>query len=483
VTPFHRPDASRVRGMAALALAVLAAACADAPTQSSAPAPAPLMQGSAGGFRGEWQFPIPENSVPGRLNSTPTSIVVPRAGVYRVRVQGTVMVTNNPEYPGPCDVDGTPTAALGTFGPQGFVTPFRQRVMQARVSTEPIDFQGYNLGLAAVDSQTIEREVYLAAGQQLHADWTGYPGSVSCSSPDGLGATIAYYLFSGGFTLTVTEVVQQQPATLVLECNGARGAVSVERGASLSCAARTEPAGGQVTDARWTFRDTQGDGPAITGPAGQNTWSGPMVVGGTVTLAAKVNGDEQSATAAVTVTKRAWRDVLPERRTVHCPAAGVADCPLNVPLVHDMDVGQTRVRWRILPRGRRITAGPNTGWNYFSGTEGALEFYDYFTYLNSELLNPRSRLFRGGCTQSNVTSWVIRHEDVHVGKISGYVDRNRLNPLVEEVVAYGDDAFRQARDRITARVRQMTSNLGDPKHQDNDYPPDPCNLGLRPNPS
>jgi hypothetical protein len=484
VTPLYRPDASRVRGMAALALAVLAAACADAPTQAPASAPSPLMQGSSGGFRAEWTFPLPENSYPGRLSSTPTSIVVPRTGLYRVRVQGTVTVVNNPEYPGPCDVDGVPTAALGTFGPMGWLTPapFRQRVMVARVNTEPIGFHGYNLGLAEVNSQTIEREVYLPAGQQLHADWTGYPGVVSCSTPDGAGATIPYYLFSGGFTLTVTEVVQQQ-ATLVLECNGARGAVSVERGAALDCQAKAEPEGAVVTDARWTFQDTPGDGPAITGPAGQNAWSGPMVVGGTINLAAKVNGQEQSATAAVTVTKRAWRDELPELRTVYCPAAGVARCLLQNPPVYDKDMGYTALGpGEFTVSGVLVQSGPNTGWHYIPGAQGPIRFTRFTTYLNVVLQDPDNRLFRGGCSATRVTQWIREHENVHVRKFQRAIDQQRMNPELDDVVAFSDTDFQRALRRANARIVSLLSDIGDGNHSDNDYPADPCNLPLRPNP-
>jgi hypothetical protein len=466
-----------LRVLRLLAAALTAGACADSPSQ---PVPTPVTARFAAGETpvGQFVIPNPVNSNQSSLKWTSSGIVAPTTGKYRVRVEGALTVEVNPDLATLCPGFQPDLSYVGDYGPAGNALSGQTKRMGGINLADRALLSIYSRGftLQSPTPTTLEAEATLSAGSAVWVARETLATTVICR---GRGP-YAIYVFRGTQVLTVLAL--GSPARLIVECNSVQGSVSLPRGATLSCQARTEPEGGNVTDARWTFQDTRNDGPAIPGPAGENTWSGPMAVGGTITLAAKVNGEEQTASSAVTVSKRAWRDALPERRTVHCPAAGVADCPLNVPLVHDKDVGQTRIRWRIQPRGLRINTGPNAGWRYMGGTQGALEFFDYVTYLNSELLNPRSRLFRGGCTQSGVTSWINRHENVHVGKISSYVDRNRLNPLVEEVVAYGEDGFKQARERNFARIQQMTSNLGDPGHRDNDYPPDPCDLGLAPNP-
>jgi hypothetical protein len=476
LTRSHRPRPGL--GWFALLLTLSAAACADMPTEARTPIAGPLAQAAPGGFRQEYQFPLPANSGwPHFLASTQTPIVIPRDGRYLVRVRGSVTMTLNPAYPGPCNVDGTPAVpGPGTFGPQGWTNQWRQRVMQARVNTEPIGFYGYNLGLPEVDAQTVEGEVYFAAGQTLHVDWTGHGGTMWC------GVEVPYYLFTGGLTLSVTEV-RENPAALVLECNGVRGAVSVQREAALNCEAKTEPAGGEVTDARWSFRDAGGAGPPVAGPAGQNAWSGPMVVGGTITLAAKVNGAEQTATASVAVTPRTWRDSLPELRTVYCPAGGVSRCPLHNPPVYVKDLGQTTLApgtFRL--SGQAVQQGPNTGWHYLPGAQGPIRFTRFTMYLNSVLQDPRNRLFRGGCSAPRVTSWIVDHENVHVAKFRRAIAQQRLNPELEDVMAFTDADFQRQLRRADARITRLLSDIGDQDHSDSGYPADPCNLPLRDNP-
>jgi hypothetical protein len=117
-----------------------------------------------------------------------------------------------------------------------------------------------------------------------------------------------------------------------------------------------------------------------------------------------------------------------------------------------------------------------------AGVTPPLRFTSFVTYLNSDLRNPRSRLFGGGCTMQNVTAWITAHEGVHVTKIRNTIDDQNLNPRTEEVVTFGESEFRRRARREEVRVERILRDLGDGDHSDNDYPADPCNLPTRDNP-
>ena len=103
-------------------------------------------------------------------------------------------------------------------------------------------------------------------------------------------------------------------------------------------------------------------------------------------------------------------------------------------------------------------------------------------YLNAVLQDPDNRLFRGGCSVGRVTQWITDHENVHVRKIRRAIDQQRMNPELEDVVALSDADFQRELRRADARIVRLLSDIGDGDHSDNDYPADPCNLNLRPNP-
>lgn len=462
-----------------LGLSLAAASCADDLTQPAQPNASPLASHAGHGFHAQYSIPIAPDSYQGRdrVPWTNTGIVIPRTGRYRLRVQGAVTLTANPAWPGPCSLAGPVMQEhLGDWGPAGRY-PRIDSPLRVRFAAHQPSIWHPGFWYTVVNPTTVETEQLLRAGSSIWVMRTGMGVYVYC----GAGTETAMYLLSGSQVLTVEEI--QPEGRLVLECNGARQSVSVQRGANVDCTARAEPEGAAVTDARWTFQDARGDGPQITGPAGQNGWSGPMVVGGTITLTAKVNGAEQSATAAVTVTPRTWRDSLPAQRTVYCPAAGVSTCPLPPRPRYAMDLGQTALgpgRFALPQAG--VQSGPNTGWHYIPGEQGPIRFTRLVTYLHSELQNPRSSLFRGACSASQVTGWITEHENVHVRKFRQAIARQRMNPELEEVVAYGPADMQREMRRANARIVRLLSDLGDGDHSDNDYPAEPCDLPVAQNP-
>ncbi len=76
---------------------------------------------------------------------------------------------------------------------------------------------------------------------------------------------------------------------------------SIARGSSTTCT--VTPSSG-VTVSNWTFRDTNGVVVARSQGTGSLTWSGVMVIGGTVTVSASISGTTVPLSANIAVTSR-----------------------------------------------------------------------------------------------------------------------------------------------------------------------------------
>lgn len=473
-SPPTPPRAARSARLLCLLALASAAACADSP---SAPAEAPAARFSTStGFTKTVQLPPAEDGSTGTFEGL-TGIVIPRTGKYRLRGEGSITASPNPAAEAACPLGWNPDRQ-GTYGAGGLNEPYHFGRIQVRQRFAN-GSNGRYLTPRAVTETTIEYEADLTAGSEIYV-YRGIPGaSVICSGTGGVFLEV--YLYSGSQQLTIEEIVPQQDATLVLECNNARGSASVVRGSNLKCVAKTEPAGATISGTAWTFTGPSGT-PSVTGPAGQTQWEGPMAVGGTVQVTGQVNGKGQSASVAVTVTPRPWRDELPAHAIVTCPAPGVTGCHLRNPPRYDHDFGVTTIRpvWR--PRTpSEITAGPNTGWFYIAGQLPRLEFTNFRTELNPVLNDPRNRVFRGGCTAANVGSWIRAHEALHVQRMQASANRQRMNSRFERVAEFGRDRFTRQARRAEAEVRSILADFGDMDHSE-PYGEDPCDLPTEPNP-
>jgi len=469
------PRASRSARLLCIAVALASGACADVP---SAPLAAPATRfSSTPGFTQTVTLPLQDDG------STPnfeglTGIVVPRTGRYRLTGTGAITVSANPATQAACPLGYNPER-VGTYGAGGNNLPYnfgrillRQRFTNGSTSRV--------LPFTVVDENTITYEADLTAGSEIYA-FRQIPGA-STICPGSAGKYLEVYLYSGSQQVTVQEISQEPDAALVLECNGAPGSASVVRGGNLKCVARTEPAGAAITNTAWTFSGPS-NGPPVSGPAGQTAWEGTMAIGGTVKVTGQVNGKAQTASVAVTVTPRPWRDELPAHAFVTCPAPGVTGCHLHNPPRYDHDFGVTTILpgWRARTASV-ITTGPNTGWVFLAGTQRKLEFSNFRTELNAVLNDPRDPVFRGGCTASNVGAWIRAHEALHVQRMQATVNQQKMNPRLERVVEFGKERFDRQERRAEAAIRSILADFGDADHSES-YGPDPCTLPTSPNPS
>ena len=476
LSPSSTPSrAGRSARLLCLVAALVSAACADSPS-TPIDATASARFSTSPGFTQTVQLPLREDGSTGNFEGL-TGIVVPRTGKYRLRGEGSITASANPAAQAACPLGFNPDRE-GTYGAGGLNEPYhfgrvfiRQRFANGSLSRY--------LAHRTVTETTIEYEVTLSAGSEIYA-FRQIPGaSIICKATGGVYLEV--YLYSGSQQLTIEEIVEEKDATLVLECNGVRGSASVVRGGNVKCVAKTEPEGGTISNTAWSFAGPSGT-PPVNGPAGQTQWEGPMAVGGTVQVTGQVNGKAQTASVAVTVTPRPWRDELPAHTIVTCPAPGVAGCHISNPPRYDHDFGLTTIRpvWR--PRTPSvITTGPNTGWVFLAGQLRRLEFTNFRTELNPVLNDPRNRIFRGGCTAANVGAWIRAHEALHVQRMQSRVDQQRMNSRLESVAEFGLDRFTRQARRAEAEVRSILADFGDRDHSET-YGADPCNLPTAPNP-
>jgi hypothetical protein len=127
--------------------------------------------------------------------------------------------------------------------------------------------------------------------------------------PAGSGRMYFYGRSGGGAGVVVSPVIDPT-RQLTLECKGPDGRPNtVVRGSRIDCALRAEPgsASGAITVTGWQFTGTDFTYPDIAAgddaPTG-TTWGGEMAMSGTITVKAKVNGVDRTASASVTVTPR-----------------------------------------------------------------------------------------------------------------------------------------------------------------------------------
>ena len=160
----------------------------------------------------------------------------------------------------------------------------------------------------------------------------------------------------GAFGLTFLSFVR---AGLELTCTPA----SVTRGEPTSCTASAMPAGATLQVQEWSF--VGAGGLTANEVSNESTWSGPLVVSGTVTVRALVDETELTSDATVTVGARNWSAVHPSFEVVDA-SPGLRAEP------RPTEIGQFgAVQFEVTADGAvaavaEVPSGPNAGFHYLT---------------------------------------------------------------------------------------------------------------------
>jgi len=152
-------------------------------------------------------------------------------------------------------------------------------------------------------------------------------------------------------------------ATLELDCTP----TSVVRGDDVACTASANPASSTLVVKEWSFAD--GSGLTAGETSSTNPWMGPLVVSGTVTVRADVDGAEMTADAPVTVQARNWSNELASFNVVE-------DNPGPLPVMPTVvgDLGQIGYFPQLDPgKLMEVPAGPNQRLYYLTGIPYGIE--------------------------------------------------------------------------------------------------------------
>jgi hypothetical protein len=380
---------------------------------------------STTGYTGQYTVPYHPNSHITGSDDTPwtqSSITVPRAGRYRLRVQGSITSTLNPVFPVCSGTGGIPPSEpTGTFGPMGRRLSSGD-VMQVRVYTGQLPYSAFNqgFGFTAIDAQTMEAEVTLAAGASLWTMYSGWKAWTWCG-----GVYYPHYLFSGTHTLTVTEL-----AGATLECKGPDGSTTVERGQTVRCVLRSEGQFRVLTRRATATGLTLAESPGTSHAAGtEHVWEGPAVASTQVEMVAEITQggttEQKTLSASFTIKPRDW-----PRLTLSAPSVTVGLRGRMQAYPSNGVLGNARpfipvATMNALPVTRPAT-GPNTGLAFL---KDPLPAVSHSIYIHPALTNSPStpptpaqtwRMDQDGspsgtCTQSMfgiLTPFVNRHEGV-----------------------------------------------------------------------
>lgn len=353
------------RAASLLAIAGLAG-CADALTDSSEPLLAPRMAESGSEFQAQYSIPIPENSLHGTSTVpwTNTGITVPRAGKYRIRVQGFVTASQHPDFPGPCPAV-VPTQYAGDWGPMG--RPELGTHLRVGIYKEAATDWGFPVEV--IDERTIETEQELEANTQI---WVGRQGlglQLTCSAHP---SPIPVFAFSGSQILTVTEIPEPK-----LECKGVNGENPIERGKTVRCSITPDKPykvlSRRSTGERFTVAETPGTSHAAET---EYVWQGTAVADTRVSMVLELTGDDGSVeqktyTADFQIEARDWPKLtLSDPIVTHDIRDDMSSYPNGVWGNFGSDMNQATMN---AVRVVGTPTGPNTGLMYMPDPWPAVE--------------------------------------------------------------------------------------------------------------
>ncbi len=449
----RRGLSARLASVASLLALAGLAGCADTLTDASEPLRAPRMEVSGSEFRAEYSIPGPANSLLGTSTVpwTFTGIMVPRAGKYRIRVQGFVNVAKYPTFPGPCP-QSVFTDYLGDWGPMG--RPALGTALRVGIYTQPaVDF---GFPVKVIDGSTIETEQQLNAFDAIWVGRNGLGVQVMCT---GLTEPLPMFAFSGSQILTVTEI----PAPK-LECKGPDGNTEIERGQTVRCTITPDKPYKVLTRRASATGFSIAEEPGTTHAANtQYVWEGPAVTNTQVQMVIETEeegGTKQTThTAAYTVRAREWPKLQLSAPVVTVGISGsLQTYPANKVLGNARPhIPQTTID--ALPV-TRPTAGPNTGLSFLTNPLPAIS---HSIHLHPGLYNnpatptsPDQQWRRdqdgngsGDCTSSvfsDLTRRIERHEGVtqadnsHWGITARFFRDSEAEQRIEELYKNGDEA-------------------------------------------
>ncbi|HEX6042444.1 hypothetical protein, partial [Longimicrobium sp.] len=442
------------RAAALLALAGLAG-CADSLTApATRPLAEPRMAVSAANVVGRYSLPIAPNSLTGTstLPWGATGIVVPAAGKYRIRVQGAVTVSQFPTFPGPCP-QGVFTDFLGEWGPQG--RPALGNYLRVAVFTRQATDWGFPL--TEIDATTVETEQQLEANTPIWVARQGLGVEVRCSAhPE----PIPMFAFSSGQVLTVEQITDP-----ILECKGADGASTIERGKTVRCAITPDKAykvlGRRSTGTGFTIAEAPG---TSHGANTEYVWQGSAVAGSRVSVDLELTGDDgaverKTFTTSFHVSARDWPKLTLNDPSVSIGLREMAPFPNRKNGVLGNALAQ--MNFDILDRHpvARPNGGPNGGLMYLAEPWPAVDFSIVLhpgLYGDASAPEAARRWHAdqngrgsGTCTQSVFAALepaVRRHEGVtkapnsHWGVAQSYFQGSETEQLMEKVYRQTTDA-------------------------------------------
>jgi len=225
------------------------------------------------------------------------------------------------------------------------------------------------------------------------------------------------------------------------------------RGQWISCEPGTSPPGAQLEVTGWRFVGGQNDQYVIPHAAEPppEKWEGPMVVGGTVTVFATVDGTPDSASTSVTVNPREWpnppMDWPPEDRGIGPDMNAVPQAD------HDLGHAHTLPQYASGYPNDGYVAGVPSGPNYllFYLTQPPIERIEAWVEINRDALtNPSNPFYQahggfmiepGMCRQADlrgrILNLVVDHENDHQIFARNWYMANNINQLLEGVVDNG----------------------------------------------
>ena len=274
---------------------------------------------------------------------------------------------------------------------------------------------------------------------------------------------------SGFATLTVLA----PPPPPTLSCTPTtNGIPTVTRGGTLTCTV-SDTAVANISS--WQFT---GGGATVNGPAGTLTWSGTMVVGGTVAVFLNSGPSLQQG---VTVNPRSWHTQPASPTQVDNGQLTVNGQTVTLPVPpapSGDDAGLGKSGWGApYQRSNAITisGGPNAGFTYYASPLNFTSFF--FQYIiNPDLLNQNSVFSQHQCGSNGFILWsdllaqTRRHEynsqtESHWVFYANSMNQNNPGDYVEgrfaipgfDLVRFGTDTGQGVVDRfdqITADAAQ-----------------------------
>jgi hypothetical protein len=186
--------------------------------------------------------------------------------------------------------------------------------------------------------------------------WTAEP--ICHFEPKESGRLHAWSYVDGAL-VEANKIVRVQQQQLRLTCSR----YSLDRGQTVNCSANASPSG-TLDSIRWRFVDTAGH---VIDSAGPSSWGGHMIVGGTITVQALLNGSPVADDTTITVRARRW-----PRPSVRAHEEPANDLPLPASVNGPHDLADSHVDSLPNPplTTRKIDTGPNAGWWYILSTPG-----------------------------------------------------------------------------------------------------------------